>query len=151
MPPSHLHPRSTATSALFAGTLAVCFAVVAVPHVWPCPRPRRAHMDSELVLDANGKPVRRVRQQKQAVATPQTTEAEQRGDSNILISPDIKTKPRSSQNTLEEEAAILRQLQAEDLVIREQAERRECPVPKPRGVIGRLMGFDREKSTGMDR
>lgn len=108
-------------------------------------------MDSELVLDANGKPVRRVRQQKQAVATLQTTEVEQQGDSNILTSPDIKTKPRSSQNTLEEEAAILRQLQAEDLLIREQAERRECPVPKPRGAIGRLMGFDGEKSTGMDR
>ena len=36
MPPA-LHPRSAATTSLFTGTLLVSFAVVALPHLFPCP------------------------------------------------------------------------------------------------------------------
>lgn len=103
-------------------------------------------MDSEIVLNADGKPVRRVRQQQQQrsqTPKPRVAEIDEKQDAPL----NAKSRLRSKTNSLEEEAAILQQLQAEDLAIREQAERRECPVPKPKGVIGRLMGFNGEKTT----
>ncbi|KAH6856637.1 hypothetical protein B0I37DRAFT_443286 [Chaetomium sp. MPI-CAGE-AT-0009] len=45
MPPPHLHPRSRMTSSLFATTVLASFLVVALPHILPCPAPRRAYAD----------------------------------------------------------------------------------------------------------
>ena len=46
--PSHLHPRSSATTTLFASTLAASFIIVGIPHIFPCPAPRRAFSDSSV-------------------------------------------------------------------------------------------------------
>ena len=154
MPP-HLHPRSTATSTLFAGTLLASFTVVAIPHLFPCPRPRRAYADAERQLDSEGRPVvRRKRrksdeQQEQSAEAPEaslrppaqstlmTAVATGRGD-NALAS----TKERKN-STLEDEAALFRQFQGEAQMLEKEA--RECPVPKPGGVLGRLLGFQQDE------
>lgn len=44
---------------------------------------------------------------------------------------------------LEEEAALFRDLQREAEALEREA--RECPVPKPTGIIGRLLGFEDKK------
>src|ERR1700761_7663650 len=70
MPP-HLHPRSTATSTLFAGTLLASFIVVGIPHVFPCPRPRTGYAadTGQIQFDEDGKPIRRKAQGKETGAT----------------------------------------------------------------------------------
>lgn len=40
---------------------------------------------------------------------------------------------------LEEEAALFRELQREAEALEREAG--ECPVPKPSGILGRLLGF----------
>lgn len=118
MPP-HLHPRSAATSTLFAGTLVASFVVVAIPHVLPCPVPRRVFADSDgNLVDEKGNPIPRKRDVKQ-----------QR-------SADRKTR------NLQDEALLFQQLQKEAEALDKHA--RECPVPKPTGWIGKMMGFDKK-------
>ena len=117
MPP-HLHPRSTATSTLFAGTLLASFVVVGIPHVFPCPRPRRQFLDAEgkLETDAEGLPI-----------------------------PGKPQKPGlDHESTAQDEAAILKMLQQEAKQLEQQA--RECPVPKPRGFVGRMLGFEQSST-----
>jgi cytochrome c oxidase assembly factor 2 len=155
MPP-HLHPRSTATSTLFAGTLLASFTVVAIPHLFPCPRPRRAYADAERQLDSEGRPaVRRKRrksdeQQEQSTEVPRvsprepaqptlmTTAAAGRGDNALAPSRERKD------SVLGDEAALFRQFQEEAKILEKEA--RECPVPKPGGVLGRLLGFQQDKN-----
>jgi hypothetical protein len=123
MPP-HLHPRSTATSTLFAGTLLASFIVVGIPHVFPCPVPRHSYADSErqLQLDKDGNPI------------PKRTPKQ---DSRLAKAEANKAK------TLEDEAALFRQLQQEADMLEKQA--RECPVPRPKGWIGRVLGFESQQ------
>jgi len=131
MPP-HLHPRSTATSTLFVGTLLASFVVVGIPHVFPCPRPRRGHADAQRLLDSEGRPIRRKPRQETSPESPMEEVPMKVGNMGI---------PQSK--TLEEEAALFQQLQQEAEVLEKEA--RECPVPKPRGVIGYLLGFEEAK------
>lgn len=142
--PSHLHPRSTATSALFAGTLLASFAVVAVPHIWPCPRPRIAYMDSEIIIDEHGRAMRRVRKGKK---TDNVTEQEA-ADLVKNNTSRSHARPHAKGNTMEDEAAILRQLQAEAAILQQDNARRECPIPKPKGVLGRVLGFESDCDNG---
>lgn len=130
MPP-HLHPRSAATSTLFAGTLVASFVVIAVPHIWPCPRPRKAYNDSEIIFDDQGKPIKRLRRVKKG--SEQIPE-------NFTAMPSQGRKG----NSMEDEAKILYQLQAEAQALEEASARRPCPVPKPKGVVGRLLGFEEQ-------
>lgn len=114
MAPSPLHPRSTATSTLFAGTLLASFVVVSIPHLFPCPRPRVQYLDSD------GRPLSLSGEQlKQLQATE-----------------------------LEVEATIFRELQAEaERLEKLEREKRVCPIPKPGGFVGRMLGFeDQSKS-----
>lgn len=47
---------------------------------------------------------------------------------------------------LEEEAALFRELQAEAEILEAQARAaRECPVPKPTGWVGRMLGFEEQR------
>lgn len=140
--PSHLHPRSTATSTLFAGTLLASFIVVAVPHIWPCPRPRKAYLDSDVVFDDQGRPMRRVRRVKK-------TDENVIGAAEAEATTSIPQGPNQRGNTIKDEAEILRQLQAEAAAFEQENARRECPVPKPKGVLGRILGFEEkpEKSS----
>ena len=114
MPP-HLHPRSKLTSSLFATTLFFSFAVVGLPHVLPCPAPRIAYADGE---SPDG-PQRRRRRRKcvendgkeASKAAEALDESNDDGESTIL-SRISGAKPK-----------------------------RECPVPKPGGLVGELLGF----------
>lgn len=45
-----------------------------------------------------------------------------------------------SSRSLQDEAELFRQLQQEAEILEKQA--RECPVPKPTGWIGRVLGFE---------
>ncbi|KAL2429684.1 hypothetical protein ABEF95_009588 [Exophiala dermatitidis] len=163
MPP-HLHPRSTATSTLFAGTLLTSFIVIGIPHIFPCPRPRTGYADAaesqRIQFDEDGRPLKmqRRRYNQTSSTTPETqTETGQisctndqdrspSGLAEVLMQQHTARPPRSSNRgltqskDLEEEAALFRELQREAAALEKEA--RECPVPKPRGLIGRLLGFE---------
>ncbi|KAK1146088.1 hypothetical protein N8T08_003736 [Aspergillus melleus] len=128
MPP-HLHPRSRSTSSLFAATLLASLFVVGIPHVFPCPAPRRTLADSQMTVNEDGQPIQRIRRKRRKETAPDLDE---------------KTVP-STQPTPDDEVSTFLQLE-------EEAERlakagRECPVPKPGGVIGELFGFPPRKDT----
>ncbi|KGO77671.1 hypothetical protein PITC_074970 [Penicillium italicum] len=123
MPP-HLHPRSRSTTGLFAGTLLASLLVVGMPHVFPCPAPRRTFADSDMTMTADGQQVPRFRRRR-------------RKDSEV--GPEGSQPGQPTPVVVDEEVSTFLQLEAE-------AEKlshinRECPVPKPKGVIGELLGF----------
>jgi cytochrome c oxidase assembly factor 2 len=101
---AHLHPRSRSTMSLFSGCLAICFAVVAAPHVLPCPVDKTQLADS---ASSDGEPRRR-RRRKQSAPPP---DSDQKDDDDMNNINDMG-RPK-----------------------------RECPVPKPSGLIGQVMGF----------
>jgi cytochrome c oxidase assembly factor 2 len=115
MPPHLLHPRSRFTSSLFATTLLASFFVVALPHILPCPAPRLAYADGEM---PDGTPHRRRRRRKSA---------EHDGD---------QTELSTGAPALDDSSDV-------DMVLLSRAPRpkRECPVPKPRGLVGEIFGF----------
>ena len=76
----------------------------------------------DIIVDEEGKPV---------------------GQRSRANKPSAKYNDESGHNktkTLQEEAVLFRQLQAESAALDRQA--RECPVPKPGGWIGRMMGIE---------
>ncbi|KAF2010050.1 hypothetical protein BU24DRAFT_414490 [Aaosphaeria arxii CBS 175.79] len=113
MPP-HLHPRSRMTMSLFTTTLAICFIVVATPHLLPCPVDNRAFADS---ADPQALQRRRRRRRAQEEACNDTM----REDRKIQIVTDDWARPK-----------------------------RECPVPKPGGLIGQVLGIKSENEDEMD-
>ncbi|KAJ5558527.1 hypothetical protein N7461_002499 [Penicillium sp. DV-2018c] len=122
MPP-HLHPRSRSTTGLFAGTLLASLLVVGLPHVFPCPSPRRTFADSEMTMTTDGQQVPRIRRRrrKEPEAGP---DGSRPGQPTAVVDKEVTTFLQ-----LEEEAEKLAHIN------------RECPVPKPKGVIGELLGF----------
>jgi cytochrome c oxidase assembly factor 2 len=168
MPP-HLHPRSTATSTLFAGTLLAAFVVVGIPHVFPCPRPRTGYAadSGQLKFDEDGKPVRvrgrqgKVVERSEAVIEEGDRAEERRpGGGNLqrVVRVEDSTRPEarplkaanqknltsSPKNLdLDEESTLFAQLAAEAALLEQKARlARECPVPKPSGWVGRMLGFE---------
>lgn len=140
MPP-HLHPRSTATSTLFAGTLLASFVVVGIPHLFPCPRPRRGYADSER------QPQQRVSNPEEPTpntSTNKTSPLSQEANSNLTL----QRKTLSQRKAMSEEAALFAELQREADALEKEA--RECPVPKPRGFIGRFLGFKEDPTMTAD-
>lgn len=133
MPP-HLHPRSTATSTLFAGTLVASFAVVAMPHIFPCPRPRRTYADSDGQKQpiASGNPLESTKIKKDAAKTSSASESR-----------DVPAPTQSKPSPIDEESALFRQFQEEAKTLDREAH--ACPVPKPGGVLGRLLGFGEDE------
>ncbi|KAM0328040.1 hypothetical protein ACHAQA_005441 [Verticillium albo-atrum] len=114
MPP-HLHPRSRMTSSLFATTVVASFFVVGLPHILPCPAPRVAYADGEVVVGEDGK---RRRRRRRDVNPPE-------------IKDGIVHFNQSS-----DEAAMNSKDDRGD---------RECPVPRPGGMLGEWLGFHAEK------
>ncbi|KAJ4390575.1 hypothetical protein N0V93_004171 [Gnomoniopsis smithogilvyi] len=111
MPPPHLHPRSRMTSSLFATTMVASFFVVGLPHVLPCPAPRIIYADGEIIQDENGRKRRRRR-------------------------------PVSQEPEVQNGVVQFNNIAQDDLVDQEGRKgRRECPVPKPSGKVGELLGF----------
>ncbi|KIW64447.1 hypothetical protein PV04_09379 [Phialophora macrospora] len=146
MPP-HLHPRSTATSTLFAGTLLASFIVVGIPHVFPCPRPRTGYAADagRVEFDEDGKPIGRKPRSKASNASgdPEARKGTQR-------QPPARQKGLNQTKDIDEEAALFRELAAEAEMLERQAKMaRECPVPKPTGWVGRILGFEDQREAGV--
>lgn len=126
MPP-HLHPRSRLTSSLFATTLLASFLVVGVPHILPCPAPRIAYADGEMAADGT---IKRRRRRKSV-----NTE-------------DLAKKSSNEVNQLD--AASLGGADGIEEQTSDKRPRRECPIPKPSGSVGELLGFKNERSASGD-
>ncbi|GAB1318901.1 hypothetical protein MFIFM68171_09111 [Madurella fahalii] len=119
MPPPHLHPRSRMTSSLFATTVVASFFVVALPHILPCPAPRRAYADGEMPHDsaaaaAAGSARRRRRRRLEG--------------EEVVEDAIVQFTPGEGDGTAKVRAKA--------------ASKRECPVPKPGGVLGEWLGFN---------
>ncbi|KAL3464207.1 hypothetical protein BJX64DRAFT_255202 [Aspergillus heterothallicus] len=125
MPP-HLHPRSRSTTGLFAGTLLASLMVVGIPHVFPCPAPRRTFADSEMIITSDGQQIQRVRRRRRKSVDPTAQD-----ESLPVRTPLASEEEVSTFLQLEEEAALLSKPE------------RECPVPKPTGMLGDLLGFSK--------
>ena len=131
MSPSPLHPRSTAPSTLFASTLAASFIIVAIPHLFPCPvRPVRDTYDSD------GRPLpqqqRRTRQTQISIDPMNPSRAHTTAGYAQVDT--VKEK------TLQDEALLFRQMQ--DEASRLDVKGGECPIPKPTGFLGQMLGFE---------
>ncbi|ERF72686.1 hypothetical protein EPUS_07479 [Endocarpon pusillum Z07020] len=166
MPP-HLHPRSSATTTLFASTLAASFIIVGIPHIFPCPAPRKGY------LDEDGKVVGKRRRRRGSdgaagVANTQAYDADTgpenaqigldgelksllgtvqlRGKSSSVGRPSIKGDAIAGEEEEEDDnddmRALFRGMKKEEAAM--ELRSRECPVPKPRGKIGELLGFGRD-------
>ncbi|KAH8705094.1 hypothetical protein BGW36DRAFT_366814 [Talaromyces proteolyticus] len=136
MPPI-LHPRSRSTSSLFAATMLASVVIVGLPHIFPCPAPRRTLADSEMIMTADGQQIERPRRRRRKQipdedSAPNTAVAQ-------------KSLPRSN----DEEVSTFLQLEAEAESIGKLGH--ECPVPKPGGIVGKLLGFpNKKKDTSTD-
>ncbi|KAI1248727.1 hypothetical protein MGN70_009927 [Eutypa lata] len=154
MAPSHLHPRSRMTSSLFATTVLASFFVVALPHVLPCPAPPRvAYADSSSHSHSSD-----TEEQIITITNPDGT-----------ITTTTKRRRRGTRKAAEVRDGIAAfEARDEDFpdldVVKKGGEstsptgrqrrrggrggpgERECPVPKPGGVIGELMGFSRDNN-----
>ncbi|KAH9220155.1 hypothetical protein DL95DRAFT_329890 [Leptodontidium sp. 2 PMI_412] len=118
--PPHMHPRSRLTSSLFATTLFASFFVVALPHALPCPAPRVAYAD-----DGTTQTGKKRRRRKCPVD-------ENEGSSVVK---DVSMVEENSDDI-------------EDVGMRTQ--KRECPVPKPGGLVGEILGFGGSRSDGKE-
>ncbi|KAH8809111.1 hypothetical protein F5884DRAFT_858614 [Xylogone sp. PMI_703] len=128
MPP-HLHPRSTYTSSLFATSLFASFFVVALPHVLPCPVPHVAYADSnpDATSDGTTRPHRR-RKRRCSNADSVGNEEESAAAGGAMGYEKGELARRDSNGVL-----IMR--------------KRECPVPKPPGLIGEILGLRSSSGT----
>lgn len=97
---------------------------MALPHVLPCPAPRRvfADGDTETMIDANGRTLRRRRKP----LDPEVKDGVVRFDA---MSSPIETSSESES---------------------EKSSGRACPIPKPGGKVGELLGFARKQSPSND-
>ena len=109
--------------------------------------------DSEIIVDEQGRLMRRVRRVRQPVDTSEgavqggSAELEEMQRARRLAS-ETGSGSGKRRKTLQEEAEIMRALQAETEALEKENARRPCPVPKPMGVLGRFLGFDREDQKG---
>ncbi|KAL9618707.1 MAG: hypothetical protein Q9160_006586 [Pyrenula sp. 1 TL-2023] len=134
MPP-HLHPRSRATSTLFTVTLLTSFAVVGLPHILPCPAPRRGYADSDMIMTEDGRVIHRRRGGEK-----NSIDADDVGKDGTL---QTMIGARSAGKSFTDEQAVFLRLQEEAQAL--EKERRECPVPKPKGIIGEVLGLTRSR------
>lgn len=132
MPP-HLHPRSKFTSSLFATTLFASFFVVVLPHALPCPAPRVVYADENIGSDGeveSAQPGQRRRRRRRVVV-------EKESGSRTLEAADVDNVDERS-NT---DGGMLGSGGLERMKVK-----RECPVPKPSGLVGEIFGFGRSNS-----
>lgn len=132
---------------LFTATLLASLLIVGVPHVFPCPAPRRALADSEIIVTADGQQIKRKRRRKEPVPAGDETVPSDPLAGQSLFGSTIANLSRTPEvgRELQEQAAEFRHMEAEAKELEKSA--RECPVPKPRGVLGHLLGFDSDKGS----
>ncbi|PHH52879.1 hypothetical protein CFIMG_008340RA00001 [Ceratocystis fimbriata CBS 114723] len=147
MPP-HLHPRSRTTSSLFAATIAASFLVVGLPHVLPCPRtvtyadsntstPSSSPLTEFFYVDEQGRRHRRRRRDLSAA-----------GATTSIVGSDTKAGLKSAPSLDLESPKSTRQMHngmvqflPTDGDATPVEKVRECPVPKPGGFIGGILGL----------
>ena len=140
------------TSSLFATTVLASFFVVALPHILPCPAPRVAYADS-----SSGAPPNTAYEVVVLTNPDGTTTTKRRR---------LRPRPRQSPEVRDGIAAFVGGAETEgeartdadadvDAVGggmgsagRPRGSGRECPVPKPGGIIGELMGFKKSGGGG---
>lgn len=120
MPP-RLHPKSRLTSTLFATTVFASFFVVVLPHALPCPAPRVAYADGKRPDGT----VRRRRRRK----------CEEEKSEPVKGIPSMEESCEDSEDAAEAALIVTKH-------------KRECPVPKPGGLVGDILGFQNSKSDG---
>ncbi|KAK4236987.1 hypothetical protein C8A03DRAFT_16423 [Achaetomium macrosporum] len=133
MPTPHLHPRSRMTSSLFATTVLASFLVVALPHVLPCPAPRRAYADGEMPAPGDAEAVKRRRRRR--TAKPDLVGLE--GGHSVDAGEDNRigiVEFRPGTGDMSQNGDGSRRVKA--------GRGRECPVPKPGGILGEWLGFN---------
>jgi len=108
--PPHLHPRSLTTTSLLGTTLLVSFLVVGMPHIIPCPAPRLAFAEGEQISISEEGGGRRRRRRRKA--------------------------DQGQEESISEEESVTVLDQRKESI----KKARECPVPKPMGIIGSLLG-----------
>ncbi|KAK4043414.1 hypothetical protein C8A01DRAFT_43722 [Parachaetomium inaequale] len=148
MPPPHLHPRSRMTSSLFATTVLASFFVVALPHILPCPAPRRAYADGEMVPtpsgvdEGNAGVVRRVRRRRRVdVVDCDGGSGSERGacgkqgggGGSVDGIGVVEFRPGTGEDGADGSGRGRRV---------KGARGRACPVPKPGGILGEWLGFN---------
>lgn len=156
--PSHLHPRSRSTSILFTGTLLAGFIVVGLPHILPCPAPRKRFADSteQILIGPDGQQIRLQRQRRRRkVEEPREDSAGVGSPETLTSNVQLSSRDSVARNdshgpdqTLNIQREMLLQAQEEAVELEKQA--RECPVPKPKSLIGSILGLQNtEESSGM--
>ncbi|KAI1277456.1 hypothetical protein F5Y07DRAFT_86628 [Xylaria sp. FL0933] len=142
MPP-HLHPRSRMTSSLFATTVAASFLVVGLPHLLPCPAPRVAYADasSSSSPSQDGSSRRRTRRRCQ-----QPTEVKD----GIAQFEAVGNSNSNSNNESESTCEDISKSSTTTITSTAPRPKRECPVPKPGGVIGQLIGLKEKKEKELE-
>ena len=128
MAPPHLHPRSRMTSSLFATTVFASFLVVALPHLLPCPAPRRVFAD-----DGSGEMPRRRRRRRAECDT--SAAACENGDRGAL-SVTNGTEEGGRRMVEFRPGAGEAEVEGDERRRKAMGSKRECPVPKPGGVLG---------------
>ncbi|KAI8946886.1 hypothetical protein F4801DRAFT_562624 [Xylaria longipes] len=147
MPP-HLHPRSRMTSSLFATTVVVSFLVVGLPHILPCPAPRVAYADAASASTSTSADGSRRRARRRS---PQQTTEVKDGIAQFEGVSDGGSGSGSGSSRSEgtaETSSSSSSSSSSALVSTAPRSKRECPVPKPGGVIGELIGFKKEEKRG---
>ncbi|KAI9862015.1 MAG: hypothetical protein M1824_001760 [Vezdaea acicularis] len=115
--PPHMHPRSRLTTSLFTTTLLASFLVVGMPHILPCPAGPQYADSGNGQLTAEGTKRRRRRK------------------------PGLPSDDEEKQNMKLESFAV------DENDVGGEGRTRECPVPKPTGLVGTILGFQRPMNT----
>ncbi|KAF4302871.1 hypothetical protein GTA08_BOTSDO09432 [Botryosphaeria dothidea] len=126
MPPI-LHPRSRQTASLFSATLLASFFVVGLPHILPCPVDPRAANDSGEGLD--GQPTQRRRRRRRCIPEEQMAMRQVAAGEEPSAASAPTVGPVCSSEDI-------------DSGLERAGKRRECPVPKPGGLVGQILGFE---------
>ncbi|KAK4155800.1 hypothetical protein C8A00DRAFT_41635 [Chaetomidium leptoderma] len=160
MPPPHLHPRSRMTSSLFATTVVASFLVVALPHLLPCPAPQRRTYyaddggvmpsspgaadaaDSTTTTGVRRTRVRRVRRVvvEEGQGRGGGEEEEENGGGVGIVEFRPGAGAGAGAGAGEGDGIAGRR--------RVRGEKRECPVPKPGGILGEWLGFNATTGKG---
>ena len=112
-----MHPRSRLTTSLFTTTLLASFLVVGMPHILPCPAGPQYADSGDGQLTAEGTKRRRRRK------------------------PAVPTDGEEKQTTKLESFAV------DENEVGGEGRKRECPVPKPTGLVGTMLGLQRSTDT----
>ena len=136
--PSALHPRSAQTFSLFTTTLVLSFLVVGLPHILPCPVPHTVRAESS--GDFQQLPLR-----DDDCSSTRETPADRR-QCKADRPPRRKRRKSGAAETeaaAEPDAAAASPESAREKIKRQvelQRPKRTCPIPKPGGLVGQILG-----------